>query len=99
MQNFHYNYIKNKYGDKAEMLLAGVDSLMYKIEAENVYENFCKNKDLFDLSNYPKDAKYYNNSNNLVAGKMKGYTCSVPIKGFLGLKSKVYTFITEDNLS
>ena len=99
MQNFRYNYIKNKYGDKAEMLLADIDSLMYKIEAENVYENFYKDKDLFDLSNYPKDTKYYNNSNNLVAGKMKGYTCSAPIKGFLGLKSKMYTFITEGNLS
>ena len=30
MQNFHYNYIKNKYVDKVEMLLADTDSLNYK---------------------------------------------------------------------
>ena len=30
MQNFHYKYIKNKYVDKVEMLLADTDSLNYK---------------------------------------------------------------------
>ena len=38
MQDSHYNYIKNQYGDKAEMLLTDTDSCMYKIEAENVYK-------------------------------------------------------------
>ena len=28
---------------------------------------------------------------------MKDETCGVPIKGFVRLKSKMYTFITEDN--
>ena len=37
---------------------------MYKIEAENVYEDFSKNKDLFDFSYYLEDSKYYNNTNN-----------------------------------
>ena len=39
MLDFHYNYIKNKYGDKVEMLLVDPDSFMYKTEAENVYED------------------------------------------------------------
>ena len=28
---------------------------------------------------------------------MKDETCSVSIKGFIGLKSKIYTLITEEN--
>ena len=40
IQNVYYNYIKFKYGDKVEMLLTDSDCLMYKIEAENIYEDF-----------------------------------------------------------
>ena len=39
VQDFYYNYIKNKYGDKAEMLVTDTGSLIYKIETENVYED------------------------------------------------------------
>lgn len=35
-----------------------IDSLMYKIETENVYENVYKEKALFNFSNYPKGSKY-----------------------------------------
>ena len=55
MQDFHYNYTKNKYGDKAEKLLTNIFSLIYKVEAENVYEYFYKDKKLFDFSSYRKD--------------------------------------------
>ena len=33
------------------MLLTDTDSLMYIIETENVYEDFYKDKELFDFSN------------------------------------------------
>ena len=89
MQDFHCNNIKNKYGDKSEMLLTHTDSLMCKVEAENVQEDFCKDKELFDFSNYPKYFQYKYNVNNLVVGKMKNKTSGVPIKCFAGLKSKI----------
>ena len=66
IQDFCYKHTKNKYGDKAEMLLTNTDSLMYKIESKNVYEESHKYKELFDFSKDPKGLNYSSNVNNLV---------------------------------
>ena len=47
IQDFYYKYTKNnciKLGGKAKMLLTDTKSLMYKIETENFYEDFYKDK-------------------------------------------------------
>ena len=40
MYQFHYGYIKNKYGNKSRLLLTDTDSLMYEVKTEDVYEDF-----------------------------------------------------------
>ena len=57
MQNFCYNFIKNKQDDKTKILLTNIDNLIYKIEVESVDNDSYKDKQLFDLSNYPKNLK------------------------------------------
>ena len=49
MQEFHHNFIKSKYGNKANILLTGTHSLIYKIEAKNVYEDLYNDNELFNL--------------------------------------------------
>ena len=44
MQESHYDYIKNKYGNIARLLLIDTDGLMYEIKTEDVYEDFSKDK-------------------------------------------------------
>ena len=66
MYEFHYGYIKNKYGNKLRSLFIDTDSLVYEIETENVYDNFSKNEEMFHFSNYSSKSKYYDDSNALV---------------------------------
>ena len=69
MFDFHYNFIK-KYFD-AELLITDTDSLTYEIKSGDVYEQFFKNKHLFDFRNYLKDSKFFDQTNKKVIGKKR----------------------------
>ena len=79
MYKFHYDYIKTKCGNNSRLLLTDTDSLMYEIKTEDAYEDFSKDKKMFDFSNDLTKSKYYDNSNKLVVGKMKDETVGVAI--------------------
>ena len=95
MYKFHYDYIKNKYGNNSKLLFADTDSLLYQIRTEDVYEDFSSNKEMFDFSNYSTKSKYHNNSNKWVIGKIKDETASVAIEESVGLKPKMYSFLVD----
>ena len=97
MYKFHYDYIKNKYGNNAGLLFRDTDSLTYEIKSEDLYEDFSNNKEIFDFSNYSIKSKYYHNSNKLVVGKMKDETAGVAIEETFVLKPKRYSYLINDN--
>ena len=70
---------------------------MYEIKTEDVYEDFSKNKEIFDFSNSSAKLKYYDDSNKLFAGNMKDEAAGVVIKEFIGLKPKIYSFLVDDS--
>ena len=70
---------------------------MHEIKTEDVYEDFCNDKEMFDISNYLAKSKYYNNSNKLVIGKMKDETAGAAIEEFVGLKPKMYSYLVDNN--
>ena len=82
MYDFHYNYIKKKYSDGAQLLFTDTDSLTYHIKTEDAY---------FDNSDYPENSEFYFKENKKVIGKFKDETAGVPIDDFIGLKSKMYS--------
>ena len=50
-----------------------------------------QNKELFDLSNFPKNSKYFCNDNKRVPGKMKDEYGGTAIYKYIGLKPKMYS--------
>ena len=95
MYRFHYEYIKNKFD--AKLLFTDTDSLVYEIKNEDVYEDFYKDKHLFDFSNYSLNSKIFDLINKKVIGKMKDEFKGKIISEFVGLKSKMYSLISVDD--
>ena len=96
MYDFHYNYIKKKYNDRAGLMFTDTDSLTYEIETEDVYKDFWNDKETFDNSDYPENSQYYCNANRKVIGKFKDKASGVPIVEFICLKSKMYSYVKDN---
>ena len=53
MYNFHYNYIKPKYGNNVSLLFTDTDSLCYEIKTKDFYKDISDDvTEWFDTSNY-----------------------------------------------
>ena len=99
MFDFHYNYIRKKYGNKAELLFTDTDSLMYLIQTDDFYHDIKKDvKKKFDTSNYvvnhPSGIK--TGVNKKVIGKFKDEAAGRQITHFVGLRPKLYSFKMEE---
>ena len=77
MYDFHYNYIKKKYNNRARLLFTNTDSLTYEIETEDIYKDFSNDKDMFDNSDYLESSPYYCNVNKKIIGKFKDEACGI----------------------
>lgn len=93
--DFYYNYLKNKYGDNLTLLMTDTDSLLFHCETNDIYADMMENLELFDTSSYPIGHPCRSMKNAKILGKMKDETASVPIREFVGLRSKVYSFVVN----
>ena len=95
MYEFHYNYIKKKYEDKAKLLFTDTDSLMYEIEPEDFYKDIIKDvKDRFDTSDYPPNhpSGIPTGCNKKVLGVFKDEAAGRIKEEFVGLRAKLYSY-------
>ena len=95
--DFWYNYIKNKYNDKAQLQMTDTDSLLFSCETEDIYRDMQASLDYFDTSNYPKGHGLQSDQRKMVLGKWKDENASKPISEFVGLRSKMYSFLWDGN--
>ena len=99
MFDFYYNYIKPKYGEKAELLFTDIDSLMYCIQTDDFYKDIAKGiKGKFDTSDYPEKhpSGIKSGVNKKVIGKFKDEAAGKQITHFVGLRPKLYSYKPED---
>ena len=54
------------------LLFTDTDSLVYKINTDDVYEDFYENRNLIDFSDYPEDSKLFDLVNKKVIGEGEG---------------------------
>ena len=98
MFDFHYNYVRKKYDNKAELLFTDTDSLMYLIQTDDFYLDIKKDiNKKFDTSDYyenhPSGIKTGVNKKGI--GKFKDEVGGNQITHFVGLRPKLYTFKVE----
>ena len=95
MYDFHYNYIKRKYGGKATLLFTDTDSLMYEIETKDFYKDISADvRRRFDTSDYPPDhpSGIPSGFNKKVLGQFKDEAAGKVIDKFMGLRAKLYSY-------
>ena len=63
---------------------------------EDVYKDFWNDKDKFDNSGYSESSIYFDKTNKKVIGKFKDEAAGLPISEFIGLRSKMYSYIKDD---
>ena len=99
MFNFHYEYIKKKYGKKAELLFTDTDSLMFQIKTKDFYKDIAGDvQDKFDTSDYPTnhESGIKTGVNKKVIGMFKDEVAGQQITHFVGLRPKLYCYKVED---
>ena len=80
-------------------MFTGTDSLCYEIKTDDVYKDLFQDKELFDNSDYPKHSEFFFDENKKVVGKMKDEAAGMPIKEFIGLRSKMYSYEIDNNVT
>ena len=91
MYEFHYDYIKNKYGNNSRSLFTGADNFMYEIKTEDVFEDLTKDTEMFYFSNYSTQPKN-DYSKKLVVDKTKMNQVMSLLMGLLDLGQRYIPF-------
>ena len=95
MYDFHYNYIKPKYEENANLLFTDTDSLCYEIKTKDFYKDISDDvPKWFDTSNYEKNhpSGIPAGMNKKVIGMMKDEAGGKIITDFVGLRSKLHGY-------
>ena len=100
MYEFWYDYLKRKYGDKAQLCYMDTDSFIIHIVTEDFYKDIVDNvNDWFDTFAYDKEDNrpLPIGINKKIIGKFKDELNGKIMTEFCAPKGKTYSFTTDDN--
>ena len=94
MSEWHYRYMKPKYGKRASLCYMDTDSFVYEIRTENFYEDIREDVPrLLDTSAYPEDHPAgLPRVNKKVPGLMKDEACGRTVNEVICLSLKMYSY-------
>ena len=95
INEFHYDYIKKKYGDNAKLCYMVTDSFVYHIKTEDFYKDIAGDVEArFDTSNYSKNVNrpLLIGKNKKVIGLMKDELGGKIRTEFVTLRPKLYAY-------
>jgi len=97
MIEFHYDYMKKKYGDKCELIYTDTDSFVYVVKTDDLFaDNYADRKSYYDLSEVIIP-EFRDTENAKKVGMFKDESLMCPIVEFCAMGPKSYSFITDDD--
>ena len=92
---FHYEEMKPRFGDKLKVCYKDTDSLLYRVETENLYSEMATFKHLLDLSDYPEEHFLHDKTNKKVPLTMTDELQGKVLSEVVCLRSKLYSIQFE----
>ena len=97
MYEFWYGYVKIKYEDKARLCYTDTDRFVVNIKTKGFYKDISQDVNKrFDTSNYTFDRPLPTGVNKKVIGLMKDELSGDIITGFVALRPKAHSYITNN---
>ena len=97
MYEFWYDHLKQKYGNKIQLIYTDTDSFVKEAETDDIYKDMYEDGHLYDFSDYPKDHPNYNVFNKKVYEIFKDDLNGKIIVEFIADKPKMYSYEYIDN--
>ena len=97
LQTYLPDYMKPKYNDNVRLCYMDTDSFVMHIKTNDFYKDIASDvENRFDTSNYEVNRPLPTRKNKKVIGLMKDELGGKIITGFVTLRPKTYSFLTDD---
>ena len=102
MHEFQYDYVKQKYNEKAKLCYMDTDSFIAYIKTDDIYKDIVEDVETrFYTSNYESeynsiDRALAKGKNEKVIGLMKDELSGKIMTKFVGPRAKIYSYLIDD---